>query len=345
MTLLYRALRPLLFALDPETAHTLSMGGLDALHALGLARALAGKLPRIPVRALGLEFPNPLGLAAGLDKHGDHIDALGDLGFGFIEIGGVTPRPQPGNPRPRVFRLPEAEAIINRLGFNSLGLDHLVARLEARRSKVILGVNLGKNLDTPIERAADDYIACLRGVYAHADFATVNVSSPNTANLRSLQSADELDSVLAAVAAERERLALEHGRRLPLAVKVAPDLDDAAIEAIADRVIARGMDALIATNTTTGREGIGHLSASSQAGGLSGAPLRAKSTAVIRKFARALGGRVVLIGCGGISSVAHAQEKLDAGAALLQLYAALVYRGPGLPGEIVRGLARAKAGG
>ncbi len=343
MTLLYRALRPLLFALDPESAHTLSMRGLDALHALGLARALAGAVPRIPVRALGLEFPNPLGLAAGLDKHGDHIDALGDLGFGFIEIGGVTPRPQPGNPRPRIFRLREAEAIINRLGFNSLGLDYLVENLKARRSKLILGVNLGKNLDTPIERAADDYIACLRGVYPHADFATVNVSSPNTQNLRSLQSADALDAVLAAVAAERERLSAEHGRRLPLAVKVAPDLDDAAIEAIADRVLARGMDALIATNTTLAREGVEHLPESAQAGGLSGTPLRAKSTAVIRKFARALGGRAVLIGCGGIASAADAREKLDAGATLLQLYAALVYRGPGLPAEILRGLAAGRA--
>ncbi len=339
MSLLYRALRPLLFSLDPETAHTVSMTGLNALHALGLARALAGSVPRLPVRALGLEFPNPLGLAAGMDKHGDYIDAIGDLGFGFIEVGGVTPRPQPGNPKPRVFRLREVEGVINRLGFNSLGLDHLVANLKARRSKVILGVNLGKNLDTPIERAADDYIACLRGVYAHADFATINVSSPNTRNLRSLQSADELDAVLAAVAAERERLTAEHGRRLPLAVKVAPDLDDAAIEAIADRVVARGMDALIAANTTTSREGVEHLLHGNETGGMSGAPLRAKSTEVIRKFARALNGKIVVIGGGGISSVRDAREKLDAGATLLQLYAALVYRGPGLPAEILRGLA------
>ena len=339
MSLLYRALRPLLFSLDPETAHTVSMTGLNALHALGLARALAGNVPRLPVRALGLDFPNPLGLAAGMDKHGDYIDAIGDLGFGFIEVGGVTPRPQPGNPKPRVFRLREVEGVINRLGFNSLGLEHLVANLKARRSKVILGVNLGKNLDTPIERAADDYIACLRGVYAHADFATVNVSSPNTKNLRSLQSADELDAVLAAVAAERERLATEHGRRLPLAVKVAPDLDDAAIEAIADRVVARGMDALIATNTTISRAGVEHLPHGNEAGGLSGAPLRARSTEVIRKFSRALNGRIVLIGGGGISSARDAREKLDAGATLLQLYAALVYHGPGLPADIIRGLA------
>ncbi|HET7764034.1 MAG TPA: quinone-dependent dihydroorotate dehydrogenase [Burkholderiales bacterium] len=337
--MLYRAVRPLLFTLDPETAHSLSLDGLDVLARLGAAPLLACPVPRVPVRAMGLDFPNPVGLAAGMDKDGAHIDGLAALGFGFIEAGAVTPRPQDGNPPPRVFRLPEAEALINRLGFNSRGVDAFVENLGRARSTVIVGVNIGRNADTPNEKALEDYVACLRKVYLRAAFVTANVSSPNTKNLRELQRADELDSFLAALAAERDRLALERGKRLPLAVKVSPDLDDAGIAAVADRVAARGIDAVIATNTTVSREGVAHLPLAREPGGLSGTPLRARATAVVARLRRALPPSTAIIGVGGIASAADAREKLDAGANLVQLYTALVYRGPSVVGEIVRGLA------
>ena len=288
---------------------------------------------------MGLDFPNPVGLAAGLDKDGEHIDGLAALGFGFLEIGAVTPRPQTGNPKPRLFRLPQAEALINRLGFNSRGVDAFVENVRRSRSGAILGVNIGRNADTPNERALEDYAACLRKVYSHAAFVTANVSSPNTRGLRELQRADELDAFLAALTAERDRLAKQHGRRVPLAVKVSPDLDDAGITAVADRVSAHGVDAVIAANTTVSREGVEHLPAGREPGGLSGAPLRARATAVVAKFRRALSPGIAIIGVGGIASAAHAREKLDAGASLVQIYTALVYRGPRLVGEIVRGLA------
>jgi dihydroorotate dehydrogenase len=281
-----------------------------------------------------------VGLAAGLDKDGEHVDALAALGFGFLELGAVTPRPQPGNPGPRLFRLPQAQALINRLGFNSRGVDAFVANLGRARSGAIIGVNIGKNADTANERAIEDYIACLRKVYPLAGFVTANLSSPNTKNLRELQRADELDAFLSALAAERDHLAREHGRRVPLAVKVSPDLDDAGIAAVADRVAARSIDAIIATNTTVSREAVEHLSHGREQGGLSGAPLKARATEVVRKLRRALPASVAIIGVGGIASAADAREKLDAGASLVQLYTALVYRGPGLVGEIVRGLAR-----
>lgn len=337
--MLYRAFRPLLFALDPESAHTLSLGCLDVLTRLGAAPVLACSVPRLPVRAMGLDFPNPVGLAAGLDKDGEHIDGLASLGFGFLEVGAVTPRAQPGNPEPRVFRLPQAEALINRLGFNSRGVDAFVENIRRSRPGAIVGVNIGRNADTPNERAHEDYIACLRKVYPHAAFVTANVSSPNTKNLRELQRADDLDGFLSALAAERERLAAQHGRRVPLAVKVSPDLDDAGIDALADRIAARGIDAVIATNTTVSRQGVEHLPASREQGGLSGAPLKARATAVVAKLRRALPSSVAIIGVGGIASAADAREKLDAGANLVQLYTALVYRGPELVGRIVRGLA------
>ena len=337
--MLYRAVRPLLFALDPERAHGLGLKSLDVLARLGAASLLASPAPCLPVRVMGLDFPNPVGLAAGLDKNGEHIDGLAALGFGFLEIGAVTPRPQPGNPKPRLFRIPEAEALINRLGFNNDGVQALTENIRRSRYRGILGVNVGKNSDTANERAADDYVACLRKVYSLASFVTANVSSPNTKDLRALQQTDELDALLAALAAERDRLAKQHGKRVPLAVKVAPDVDDAGIEAIADRVAARGIDAVIATNTTVSREGVGHLPASREPGGLSGAPLKALATAVVAKLRRALPASVAVIGVGGIASAADAREKLDAGANLVQLYTALVYRGPRLVGEIVRGLA------
>ncbi len=337
--MVYRAVRPLLFALDPETAHCLSLASLDALTRFGAASFVASAPPRIPVRVMGLDFPNPVGLAAGLDKDGEHIDGLSALGFGFLEVGAVTPRPQPGNPRPRLFRLPEAEALINRLGFNSGGVDVLVENIRRSRYRGILGINIGKNFDTPNERAADDYIACLRKVYAHASFVTANISSPNTKDLRALQRADGLDGLLVALTAERDRLTRQHGKRVPLAVKIAPDLDEAAIETIADRIVARGIDAVIATNTTVSREGVEHLPASREQGGLSGAPLKARATAVVARLRRALPSSVSIIGVGGIANATDAGEKLDAGASLVQLYTALVYRGPALVGEIVRGLA------
>jgi len=337
--MLYRAVRPLLFALDPETAHGLSLKSLDLLARLGAASLAATPAPRVPVRVMGLDFPNPVGLAAGLDKDGEHIDALAALGFGFIELGAVTPRAQPGNPRPRLFRLPEAEALINRLGFNNRGADVLVENIRRSGYRGVVGVNIGKNSDTPNERAHEDYIACLRKVYAHASFVTANISSPNTKDLRSLQQADGLDALLVSLTAERDLLAKRYGNRIPLAVKVAPDLDDAGIETIADRVAARGIDAVIATNTTVSREGVVHLRASREQGGLSGAPLRALATAVVRRLRRQLPASVAVIGVGGIASAADAREKLDAGASLVQLYTALVYRGPALVGEIVRGLA------
>jgi dihydroorotate dehydrogenase len=339
--MLYRAVRPLLFALDPESAQSLGLGCLDVLTRLGAAPALACSVPRLPVRVMGLEFPNPVGLAAGLDKDGEHIDGLASLGFGFLEVGAVTPRPQPGNPAPRVFRLAQAEALINRLGFNSRGVDAFVENIRRPHPGAIVGVNIGKNADTPNERAHEDYIACLRKIYPHAAFVTANVSSPNTKNLRELQRADDLDGFLSALAAERDRLATQHGKRVPLAVKISPDLDDAGIDALADRIAARGIDAVIATNTTVSRQGVEHLPASREQGGLSGAPLKARATAVVAKLRRALPSSVAIIGVGGIASAADAREKLDAGANLVQLYTALVYRGPELVGRIVRGLASA----
>lgn len=337
--MLYRAVRPLLFALDPESAHSLSLDCLDVLTRLGAAPLLACPVPRLPVRVMGLDFPNPVGLAAGMDKDGAHLDGLAALGFGFLEAGAVTPRPQAGNPGPRVFRLPEAAALINRLGFNSRGVDVFVDNIQRSRRAGIVGVNIGRNADTPNERAFEDYAVCLRKVYPYASFVTANVSSPNTKNLRELQRADELDAFLAALAAERDRLAAQQGKRIPLAVKISPDLDDAGIEAVADRVAARGIEAVIATNTTVSRAGVEHLPSSRESGGLSGAPLKARATAVVARLRRALPSSVAIIGVGGIASAADAREKLDAGAALVQLYTALVYRGPQIVGEIVRGLA------
>lgn len=331
-----RLARPLLRALDPEDAHRLAIKALK----LAPRRRPPADDSRLAARAFGLNLPNPVGIAPGFDKHAEAPDALLGLGFGFVEIGTVTPRPQPGNPAPRLFRLPQAQALINRLGFNSRGVDAFVENLGRARSGSIVGVNIGRNADTPNERALEDYLACLRKVYARASFVTANVSSPNTKNLRELQRADELDGFLAALAAERDRLAGQHGKRVPLAVKISPDLDDAAIAAVADRVAARGIDAVIATNTTVSRHGVEHLPLGGEQGGLSGAPLRVRATEVVGKLRRALPAKVAIIGVGGVGSASDAREKLDAGASLVQLYTALVYRGPGLVGEIVRGLAR-----
>ncbi len=341
--MLYELARPFLFHIDPETAHRLTLPSFKLVHRLGLAglpgRTLAGR----PVRALGLEFPNPVGLAAGLDKDGEFIDALAAFGFGFLEVGTVTPRPQPGNPRPRMFRIVAREAIINRMGFNSAGVVRLVENVRRARYDGILGVNIGKNFDTPIERAAEDYVACLEQVYPLASYVTVNISSPNTRGLRQLQQADELGRLLAALARARDRLARSHQRRVPLAVKVAPDLDDEEIGAIARALLDHGIDAAIATNTTVSRTGVEGLPHAGEAGGLSGAPLRPLATATIRSLAAALEGRIPIIGVGGIMSAADAGEKLDAGASLVQVYTGLVYRGPALVRELVEGLVAPRA--
>ncbi|HNQ05389.1 MAG TPA: quinone-dependent dihydroorotate dehydrogenase [Thiobacillaceae bacterium] len=336
---MYALLRPLLFRLDPETAHDLTLTALRRLHPLGLVRPFVPAVPALPMRVMGLDFPNPVGLAAGLDKNGEAIDALGALGFGFLELGAVTPRPQPGNPRPRLFRLPSAQAIINRMGFNNLGVDHLLANLERARYRGILGVNLGKNLDTPIERAAEDYLLLLERLYARVSFVTLNISSPNTRNLRSLQGGSALDALLAAMKARQAELAQEHGRYMPVVVKVAPDLDDAQIAEMAALCRKHRMDGVIATNTTLGRDGVAHLPHGQEAGGLSGAPLRQASTRVLAAFHRALAGEVPLIGAGGILQGGHAREKRDAGASLVQIYTGLIYRGPRLVAECVQALA------
>jgi dihydroorotate dehydrogenase len=337
--MLYRAARPILFAFEPETAHRLAFRSLDCLERIGASGLLAASVPRLPTRVMGLDFPNPVGLAAGLDKNGEHVDGLGRLGFGFLEIGAVTLRPQPGNPRPRLFRLPAAEALINRMGFNSAGADDVARNLARSAYRGILGINIGRNFDTPNERAADEYAACLAKLYPHASFFTANVSSPNTKSLRELQQAGEIDALFARLVQERDRLAAGNGRRAPLAVKVSPDLDDAAIEQIADRVVARGIDAVIATNTTVSRAGVSELRHAGEPGGLSGPPVRARATEVVAKFRRRLPGRVAIIGVGGIASARDAREKLDAGADVVQLYTGLLYRGPRLAGDIVRGLA------
>jgi dihydroorotate dehydrogenase len=335
----YRAARPFLFLLDAEDAHHHALAAFDRAHRLGLARLVAARATDSPRKVMGLEFPNPVGLAAGLDKNGSHIDALADLGFGFLEIGTVTPRPQPGNPRPRMFRLPQARAIINRMGFNNLGVEKLLENVARARFRGVLGINIGKNFDTPIERAAEDYLLCMRRVFTVASYITVNISSPNTQNLRQLQQADELDRLLEALAAERRTLAGRHGKTVPLAVKIAPDLTEDQVAQAAALFLKHGVDGVIATNTTLSREGVEGLPHADEAGGLSGAPVRARSTAVVRQLATELGGRLPIIGVGGIFSAADAREKLAAGASLVQLYSGLVYEGPGLVARVAAGLA------
>ncbi|MGH8731611.1 MAG: quinone-dependent dihydroorotate dehydrogenase [Burkholderiales bacterium] len=337
--MLYRLARPFLFQLDPERAHHDALSFLDVACRFGLAGAITGALVHCPRRVMGLEFPNPVGLAAGLDKNGDYVDSLAALGFGFIEVGTVTPRPQPGNPAPRLFRIPEAHAIVNRMGFNNDGVERLVENVARARYRGILGINIGKNFDTPIERAAEDYLYCLRKVHAAASYVAVNISSPNTANLRQLQRPDQLDRLLGKLTEENRKLAARHGRTVPLAVKIAPDLNTEEIGQIAAAFARHGVDAVIATNTTISRDGVEGLANSGQAGGLSGAPLKERATAVVRELARSLAGRIPIIGVGGVFSVADAREKLDAGASLVQLYSGLIYEGPGLPRRIAAGLA------
>ncbi len=332
--MMYSFFRPLLFALDPEAVHGLTLSGLNLAERLGLLKRLP-QTPGRPVRVMGLNFPNAVGLAAGLDKDGAHIDALAALGFGFIEAGTVTPRPQPGNPKPRLFRIPEAQAIINRMGFNNRGVDNLVRNVERAGFKGILGINIGKNKDTPNDHAVDDYLLCLSKVYAHASYVAVNISSPNTQGLRELQKDDALDALLSAIKLRQSELAQQHGRYVPIALKIAPDLADAQIAAIAALAMVHRIDALIATNTTVARDAVAGLPHAEEAGGLSGAPVREASNRVIAALAKHLKNEIPIIGVGGILSGADAQEKIATGASLVQLYTGLIYRGPALVRECV----------
>lgn len=336
---MYTLARDLLFKLAPETSHDLSIDLIGAGGRLGLNGLLCKAPASLPVRVMGLEFANPVGLAAGLDKNGDAIDGFAQLGFGFIEIGTVTPRAQPGNPKPRLFRLPEAQGIINRMGFNNLGVDHLLARVQAARYRGVLGINIGKNFDTPVERAVDDYLIGLDKVYAHASYVTVNVSSPNTPGLRSLQFGDSLRQLLEALRQRQEDLAVVHGKRVPLAIKIAPDMTDEETMDVARALLDTGMDAVIATNTTLSREGVEGLQYADEAGGLSGAPVRDKSTHTVRVLAGELQGRLPIIAVGGITEGQHAADKIAAGASLVQIYSGFIYQGPALIRQAVDAIA------
>ena len=340
---MYALARPFLFRLDAERAHDLALAAIDAAYCSGTSALLAARPRPLPVDAFGLRFANPVGLAAGLDKNGAHVDALAALGFGFIEIGTTTPRAQPGNPKPRMFRLPQHEAVINRLGFNNGGVDALVRNAERAKFPGPLGINIGKNKDTPNERAVDDYLACLERVYARASYVTVNISSPNTQGLRDLQQEETLRRFVGTLREAQERLGAKHGARKPMLLKIAPDLSEAELDAIAEVLLAAGIDGLICTNTTIDRAGVVGDRRAHETGGLSGRPLLQKSTAVLRGMAQRLGGRIPLVGVGGVSRGADAVAKLDAGATLVQFYTGLVYRGPALVGDCVEAIRRSRA--
>ncbi|MDN5843844.1 MAG: quinone-dependent dihydroorotate dehydrogenase [Alcaligenaceae bacterium] len=337
----YPLARAALFSMDAERAHELTLDLLAKTQGCGLSGRLLGSAPELPRTLMGLTLRNPVGLAAGLDKNGACIDALGGLGFGFVEVGTVTPRAQPGNPKPRMFRLPRAQALINRMGFNNLGLDAFIANVQRsqwRRHGGILGLNIGKNADTPIERAIDDYLIGLEGVAPHADYITVNISSPNTKNLRTLQSHDALEALLTALQTRREALADQMGRRVPLAVKIAPDLSGDEVDAIAEALPRHGIDGVIATNTTLSRAAVRGLPYEDEAGGLSGPPVHELSLVVIERLRRRLGPEFAIIGVGGIHSGWQAVEKIRAGADAIQLYTGLIYEGPRLIADCVQAM-------
>jgi dihydroorotate dehydrogenase len=344
--LLYALARPLLFSLDPEAAHNATLPALKRAAACGLTKLL-GSTPADPRKVMGITFPNPVGLAAGLDKDGAYIDGLAALGFGFIEVGTVTPRAQPGNPKPRMFRLQKANALINRMGFNNGGVDAFVANVQASRfyqDKLgVLGLNIGKNADTPIERAVDDYLLCLQKVYPYASYVTVNISSPNTKNLRQLQGESELDALLGTLKAAQQKLSDQHKRYVPLTLKIAPDIDSAQIQTISSALLRHKIDGVIATNTTIVRDAVKGLEHAEEAGGLSGSPVLAASNNVIRSLTAELGDAVPIIGVGGIMSAQDAQTKMEAGASLVQLYTGLIYRGPALVQECAAALKAARS--
>ena len=335
---MYESLLPLVLRIDPERTHDLALGALHWAGRLQLD-ALAPAPVEDPVTRLGLRFTNRVGLAAGLDKNADALEALGAFGFGFVEVGTVTPRPQPGNPKPRLFRIPEARALVNRLGFNNLGVEHLIRRLQHRRYAGVLGVNIGKNRDTPAERAAEDYETALTAVHRYADYVTVNLSSPNTPGLRDLQTGPALDALLAVLGDARARLADAEGRRAPMLVKIAPDLHEDDVALVAERLAEAGIDGVVATNTTLARDGVAGSPVAEETGGLSGAPLHPRSVAVVRRLRQVAGEALVIVGVGGIDTASRAVETVRAGADLVQLYTGLVYRGPRLVRDAARALA------
>ncbi|PHR81615.1 MAG: dihydroorotate dehydrogenase (quinone) [Colwellia sp.] len=333
----YPAIRKVLFQFDAETIHELTIKGLKNTGSTPLNALYKQSVTNKPVTVMGIDFPNSLGLAAGLDKNGECINAFAAMGFGFIEVGTVTPRPQAGNPKPRIFRLPEANAVINRMGFNNKGVDYLVSQVRSAKFSGVLGINIGKNKDTPEEKAKDDYIHCMQKVYDFASYITINISSPNTPGLRSLQYGDALNELLSALKAEQAQLAKQYNKYVPIAVKIAPDLTEDEVSSIAISLIDNNIDGVIATNTTLSREGVEGLEFGNEQGGLSGAPVKDKSTTVIRLLAKALDNKLPIIGVGGIASSNDANEKLVAGASLVQIYTGFIYQGPPLVKEIVNG--------
>ena len=332
---MYDFLRPLLFKLDPEVAHGLTLYGLGVAQRSGFAHWLAKRPADLPTTAFGITFPNPVGLAAGLDKNADHLDALATLGFGFIEVGTVTPRPQPGNDKPRMFRLAGHEAIINRLGFNNGGVEALVSNVQKAAYRGVLGINIGKNKDTPNERAVDDYLICLRRVYEHASYITVNISSPNTQGLRDLQEEATLRRFITTLHEAQEQLGSQQGKRKPMLLKIAPDLAEAKLDAIAEVLLDTGIDGIICTNTSIDHASVADDPQSAEMGGLSGKPLFDRATAVLAGMSKRVQGRIPLVGVGGILDGSNAAEKVEAGAALVQIYSGLIYRGPQLVNECV----------
>jgi dihydroorotate dehydrogenase len=334
----YSLLKPLIFQMDAEAAHDLTLKSLKYAEKSGLLKLYPNAPVCQPRQVMGITFPNAVGLAAGLDKNGAVIDGMAALGFGFIEIGTITPRPQPGNPKPRLFRVKEAQGIVNRFGFNNLGVDHLIENVKAANYKGVLGINIGKNFDTPNERAVDDYLICMRKVYAYASYITVNISSPNTKNLRALQEKEALSDLLATLKQEQLILAQTHGRYVPVALKIAPDLALEQVNEIADLLVLHKIDAVIATNTTLARDMVQGMQNANETGGLSGAPVREKSTLVIQQLSKRLQGALPIIGVGGILSGADAVEKIAAGASLVQVYSGLIYKGPKLVHDICKSL-------
>lgn len=334
----YPILKPLLFQLDAERAHDVTLASLKWCERMGLMRLYATQQSSIPRRVMGITFPNPVGLAAGLDKNAAVIDGMAALGFGFIEVGTITPRPQPGNPKPRLFRVKEAEGIINRFGFNNQGVDHLLANVKASKYKGVLGINIGKNFDTPNERAVDDYLHCMEKVYPYASYITVNISSPNTKNLRALQEKEALSALLASLKLAQTKLTEQHSQYVPLALKIAPDLSHEQVIEIADLLMQHQMDGVIATNTTLAREAVTGMENAEETGGLSGAPVKQASTRVIQQLSQQLQGTLPIIGVGGILSGADALEKIAAGASLVQVYSGLIYKGPQLVRDVCKAL-------
>ena len=335
---LYQFAKPLLFQLDAEFAHDISLKSLKLAEKTGVLNWYPKAPVCTPKQVMGLTFANPVGLAAGLDKNGAVIDGMAKLGFGFVEIGTVTPRPQPGNAKPRLFRVKEAQGIINRFGFNNLGVDNLVENVKAAKYHGILGINIGKNFDTPNERAVDDYLICMQKVYAHASYIAVNISSPNTKNLRDLQAAEALSSLLASLKVEQKKLADKHGKYVPITLKIAPDLMQDQVIEIADLLMQHQIDGVIATNTTLSREAVKGMQNSEETGGLSGAPVRNQSTVVIQQLSKQLQGSLPIIGVGGILTGADAVEKIASGADLVQVYSGLIYKGPKLVHDICKTL-------